>query len=560
MIGKALRGRGVAGLVRYLYGPGKANEHVDPRLVAAWDTDLASLEPTLRAASSEGGRDFRALVSRLNEPLVIAGLKPEDRPVYHLIVAAAKADPARGLPADRHLDDGEWGAIARDYMHRTGLAPRDDPDGVRWIAVRHDDQHIHIVATLARQDGRRCWPKNDFYRIGEASRAAETAYGLRPTAPSDRTSARTPTRAETEKATRTGKQETDREQLRRLVRAAAAATSDRAEFVDRLRRDGVAVRLRHSTRPGHEHEVTGYSVALAGPTPKARGARGAAAARGAGAAPAAEGVWFSGGKLAADLTLPQLTFRWDAARAAGPDPLGPGKGYLSATDRITTVTAAVDEATTYLQQHAGTGAAGRGQAGRPEAEEVPVRGRARSEAGPADAAAAAGELTASVAAWLDGDRGGPATRASALADRAARAPWARVAPTSTPAGSALRAAARMMAATAPAESRNVREITEMLQAIGRMFTAIAELRAVQARAAQAQAAATASQVLLQSLTHYPGDIETQDRRRMMDLVRQSFPNDIGHALSTRTPPTPDRGGGRSTPHRNPGRDDRGYSR
>lgn len=118
-----------------------------------------------------------------------------------------------------------------------------------------------------------------------------------------------------------------------------------------------------------------------------------------------------------------------------------------------------------------------------------------------------------MAAWLDGDRGGPATRASALADRAVRAPWARVAPTSTPAGSALRAAARMMAATAPAEKRNVREITEMIRAVGRMFEAIAELRAVQARAAQAQAAATASQVLLQSLNHYPGDVQTQDYRR-----------------------------------------------
>lgn len=352
MIGKALRGRGVAGLVRYLYGPGKANEHVDPRLVAAWDNDLASLEPTLRAASSEGGRDFRALVSRLNEPLVIAGLGPEDRPVYHLIVAAAKADPARGLPADRHLSDGEWGAIARDYMHRTGLTERDDPDGVRWIAVRHDDQHIHIVATLARQDGRRCWPKNDFYRIGEASRAAEAAYGLRATAPSDRTSARAPSRAETEKASRTGRRETDREQLRRLVRAVAAGARDQDEFVDRLRDGGVAVRLRYSTRPGHEHEVTGYSVALT-PPPKTRGARGAAAARGAGATAAVEGVWFSSGKLAADLTLSQLACRWDAARAAGPDTVGPGEGYLSSTDRITRVMAAVDEAATYLRQHAG---------------------------------------------------------------------------------------------------------------------------------------------------------------------------------------------------------------
>ena len=34
LIGKVLRGTRVAGLIRYLYGPGRHGEHTDPRLIA----------------------------------------------------------------------------------------------------------------------------------------------------------------------------------------------------------------------------------------------------------------------------------------------------------------------------------------------------------------------------------------------------------------------------------------------------------------------------------------------------------------------------------------------
>jgi hypothetical protein len=40
-------------------------------------------------------------------------------------------------------------------MDKTGLAAADDELGVRWVAVRYAADHIHIVATLARQDGTR---------------------------------------------------------------------------------------------------------------------------------------------------------------------------------------------------------------------------------------------------------------------------------------------------------------------------------------------------------------------------------------------------------------------
>ncbi len=67
---------------------------------------------------------------------------------------------------------------------------------MRWVAVRHVDNYVHVVATLARQDGMRVWPRNDFYRAREASLAVEVRYGLTATSPADRTADPETSRAE----------------------------------------------------------------------------------------------------------------------------------------------------------------------------------------------------------------------------------------------------------------------------------------------------------------------------------------------------------------------------
>jgi hypothetical protein len=78
------------------------------------------------------------------------------------------------------LSDDEWAQIAGDIMNRTGLAPRgQDDDAVRWVAVRHGADHIHIVATLARQDGGKPRLSNERYRVREACRAAENLHAVR---------------------------------------------------------------------------------------------------------------------------------------------------------------------------------------------------------------------------------------------------------------------------------------------------------------------------------------------------------------------------------------------
>ena len=72
---------------------------------------------------------------------------------------------------------------------------------------------------------------------------------------------------------------------------AAAGARTEEEFFARLAQAGVLVRRRYSTvNPG---EVTGYAVGLAQHTAKD-----------------GQAIWYGGGKLAADLTLPKLRARW----------------------------------------------------------------------------------------------------------------------------------------------------------------------------------------------------------------------------------------------------------
>src|ERR687884_725594 len=227
-----MRGRDVGGLLRYLFGPGRCNEHVDPHLMAVWDDDPASLEPGWRA---DGRRDVRRLSGLLEQPLAVA-VRPPAKPVWHCAVRTA--------PADQRLSDEEWHQVARDIVARTGLAPDGDDGACRWVAVRHANDHIHLVVTLARQDGAPARTSNDFYRVGEACRAAEDRLCLTLTATRDRTAARRPTRGETEKAARVGRREPARVTLQREVRTAAAAAATAEEFLARLSDAGLLVRPR----------------------------------------------------------------------------------------------------------------------------------------------------------------------------------------------------------------------------------------------------------------------------------------------------------------------------
>ena len=302
MIGRVhKRGHDLARLLGYLYSPGRRAEHVNPRLVGGWEHP-GYLEPPVR---DSGQRDFRRLTGLMQIPVFRMGTRAPDEYVWHCTVRAAPGDPLLG--------DGAWMEIAAEIMDRTGLSRRGhEAEGVPWVAVHHGDQHIHIVAVLARQDGQRAALHNDYYRIGEALADLEDKLGLALIARPDRTAARRPTRAETEKARRAGRSEPPRVTLRRLAAAAAAAARSEAEFWAGLEDRGLRVRFRRSMHiPG---QVTGYAVALPGDL-TGRG----------------EPVWFGGGQLAADLTLPKLRCRWPGPARPGP---GRAPGRVTGRERL----------------------------------------------------------------------------------------------------------------------------------------------------------------------------------------------------------------------------------
>ena len=288
MIGKIStpRGEHVEPLLYYLFGPGRHEEHTDPHIVAGW-RHPASLEPALRP---DGKRDFATLTGLLKQPQAALGERGYPRPVWHCSMRAA--------PGDRMLSDDEWAAIAHEVMHRTGLSPYGQEDeAVRWIAVRHGDDHIHLVAMLARQDGGKPSLSWERYKVRAACLAAEQRYGLRSTAPADRTAARRPTRAENEKAARRGLDEAPEDHAAAAGHHRCRVSGQRAGVL-RPPGPGRGAGAQAVQRQAIPAQVTGYSVALPGDTAKDGGP-----------------VWYGGGKLAADLSWPKLRQRWTPHRA-----------------------------------------------------------------------------------------------------------------------------------------------------------------------------------------------------------------------------------------------------
>jgi hypothetical protein len=502
VIGQILpRGSAVKGLLYYLFTEGLAGEkglesdHLNARVVACWDGHPQDLEPPV---GPTGARDFTALASRLEEPVALLGYTRQElrtiKPVYHLAIAAAK-DPQTGAPVDRTLTDEQWADIAQEYLDRIGLARRDDEMGVRWVAIRHAEDHVHVVATLARQDGRRPRLDNDFYRSRAASQFVERKYGLVKTAANGRATAPAPTRAENRKhrvatSRRAGEGRSapaapDRELLRRQVRTAAAGAGNQAEFFARLRTDGLLVRQRMSERnPG---EVTGYAVAL--PDRYGTGSP----------------VYFGGGKLAPDLTLPRLQRRWDGPAAAAAGGLGPaasaarraaagpaaGAGRTVRTDRF-----GLTEMERLRIWKQATLAAAR-------AAEHIAASVAHDPAGAADAAWAASDFLTAAGRVVEGRRGGPLTDAAQTYDQAARELHGKV-PAPTSAGTGLRAAGRLLLSAQVSQRSEAKQLLALMAQLSALTDAVTRLREAQDRAGQARAARQAAEALRAATARYAG--------------------------------------------------------
>ncbi|MFJ5157078.1 mobilization protein [Streptomyces sp. NPDC088353] len=145
----------------------------------------------------------------------------------------------------------------------------------------------------------------------DVARRFEVEFGLRRLTHGDKTARKWSKTGEVEKATRRGLQETARETLRRAVRVAAAVATSDADFFARLGAAGVRVQQRIAP----DGNLTGYSVALPGDRDGRQ-----------------QPVWFSGSRLAADLSLPRVRERWQQAAAVGP--IAPAEAWKVAETKV----------------------------------------------------------------------------------------------------------------------------------------------------------------------------------------------------------------------------------
>jgi hypothetical protein len=275
-------GTNTRGLLAYLYGRGTHDEHFDPHIVAGFAM-LGMPDP---------GRDENATLTELghylDEPVSLRnsefGKKVTDH-VWHC--------PVRAAPEDRHLSDAEWGEIALRIVQAAGIAPAGDDLGCRWIAVRHADDHIHILATTVREDGRRPKLHGSGLRVGDACREIEKDYGLRRLKKGDRTAARRPTQAEMHKAERLGWEEPSPEWLQDRVRAAIPHVTNAEEFIAYLEAGGIEVQVRR----GPSGDLLGYAAGRPGDVNEA-----------------GEQIYHPGSKISPDLSLPKIKARLESSR------------------------------------------------------------------------------------------------------------------------------------------------------------------------------------------------------------------------------------------------------
>lgn len=152
MIIKRTRGVSATKALAYDYGPGRAQEHANPR----------------RVAGSVAGRDWRARARAMQAKIREDG---DDRKgtrgrVIRLAVSAA--------PQDRIMSDREWGQIARRVVDDFGGGA----DRYAWEAVRHDPRHIHITLLQRGHDGRLLSESHDYRRFGRIADGIERDHDL----------------------------------------------------------------------------------------------------------------------------------------------------------------------------------------------------------------------------------------------------------------------------------------------------------------------------------------------------------------------------------------------
>lgn len=300
MIPNITRGGQMGGLMVYLQGDGRGNAHSEQHLVAGDSAIMA------QHGYSNLDRDTALAIARsLDAPRrafdveVLRTVRDADPVTGEVSTKRVAGDVwhcSLSLRAEEgQLTDEKWGEIAQQFADRMGFTEASGKAACRWVAVRHGlsengNDHIHLAVSLVREDGTKASTHNDFKKAQEVCRGLEREHGLEQLeSRALGMGERGVKPAERERATRENAAEVDAHKMERSVRAAATAAVDEGEFVRRMRRAGILIRPRFAA--GRDDVVAGYSVAV-------RPAAGE------------KTIWYGGGRLARDLTLPRLREGW----------------------------------------------------------------------------------------------------------------------------------------------------------------------------------------------------------------------------------------------------------
>jgi MobA/VirD2-like, nuclease domain len=307
VIPNVTRGGKTHGVLVYLVGRGKREEHLNPHLVAG---------------SPEAIRMGEGRVLDRRDAVALARLLDEPREEFGTRVAIAERDKDGRVigtrdahvwhcslslhPQEPELADERWAEICEQFIEQMGFAGETAKAQCRWVAIRHGrstggSDHTHLVVTLVAEDGSKASVHNDRPRAQTACRELEQRFGLRRLeARTRKAGSRGLKHGELAADRRRGRgvgergehaERSSRQTLERIVRACASASRDESEFIRRLRDEGLQLRPRYAE--GGTEEVVGYSVRLPG---REHGPR--------------RNVWYGGGRLARDLTLPALRRSW----------------------------------------------------------------------------------------------------------------------------------------------------------------------------------------------------------------------------------------------------------
>lgn len=324
MIPAIVEGGSTPGLLNYLVGPGRANEHETPHLVAGSAVIMRRWGEWETLSPAQGYE----IAGYIDQYMTEFGLKPMGS-VRTFNRATGKRETVKDMPnhvwhcslslspEEGPLSEEKWNAIATDFMTEMGFNGDEAHAPCRWAAVHHGTSkaggdHIHIVANVVREDGTKWSPWQDQKHAQRTANHLEHKYGLMVLESRERNrGARADSHADLRASEARMKREaarerrfeaaTDRARLENRVRAAAVSARDEVDFVYRLGELGVRARPRFAE--GNSDVVVGYSVALHSYDETKRT------------------QWYGGGRLARDLALPRLRARWTdspetASRAA----------------------------------------------------------------------------------------------------------------------------------------------------------------------------------------------------------------------------------------------------